>query len=120
MKRTYRSEAQAEAAKEKAARFAANVLGDPDRATEIEDLSLDEWLVETGRRIDNPNRKTRRSNNMASRKTPAEYAAEIRALKEERNTLAEENDQLNELLDEIQGLAEPEEDEEEEEEDDDD
>jgi predicted RNase H-like nuclease (RuvC/YqgF family) len=105
MKRTYRSEAQAEAAKEKAARFVGDVLDDPDRASEIEGESLDEWLEETGRRIQ-PNPKTKRRKVMPkARKTPAEYAAEIRALKDERDALSEENDELNTLLDDIQDLS---------------
>lgn len=54
-KRVYKSEEQAEAAKAKAVRFTDNQLGDPGRAAEIESQSLDEWLTETGRRIENPN-----------------------------------------------------------------
>jgi len=40
------------------------------------------------------------------RLTAFEYAIKIRALKEERDMLAKENDQMNDLLDEIQRLAE--------------
>jgi hypothetical protein len=102
MTRVYKSEAAAEAAKVKAARFPDDVLGDPDRASEIEGESLDEWLSETGRRIENP--ISNRRNHMP-KKTAKEYAAEVRALREERDTLAEENEDLNSLLDEIQDLS---------------
>jgi hypothetical protein len=53
-KRIYKSEEQAEAAHAKAVRFTDEQLGDPDRAAEIESMSLDEWLESTGRRIGNP------------------------------------------------------------------
>ncbi len=49
---------QAETAKKRAGRFVSNVMGDEDRADDIEDETLDEWLNETGRKLkSNPQRK---------------------------------------------------------------
>src|SRR5262245_19242119 len=96
-RKTYKSEAMAEAAKAKAERFTRDVIGDPDRAEEIEAQSLSDWLEETGRQIHNP--KLSRRKTMA--KTSRDYVAEIRALKEERDSLADELEDANSRLEEI-------------------
>ena len=110
-RKTYKSEATAEAAKAKAARYVRDVIGDEDRANEIESKSLDEWLNDTGRRIQNSN-PIRRT---IMAKTTRDYVAEIRALKEERDTLADELEDANSRLEEIDEiLGEPEEEDEDE------
>ncbi len=110
-RKTYKSKAQAETAKARAVRFVHDVVGDPDRASEIEEESLDSWLEETGRQIKN-SRLRNRGTIMA--KTTRDYVAEIRALKEERDTLADELEDANSRLEEIDEiLGEPEDDEDE-------
>jgi hypothetical protein len=94
-KTVYKSEEQAEAAKEKAARFVADVIGDPDRASEIESESLSDWLEETGRRIENP--KTKGEKIMA--RTTRTKAPTVAALREENESLREERDTLQLALD---------------------
>lgn len=94
-KKVYDSEEQAETAKQRASRFLRDVVGDDDRADEIEDESLDEWLEETGRRIENPTTQQRR-NNMPATKTKADLLEENEALKEENEAL---NERLNQIFD---------------------
>ena len=96
--------AQIESRKEKAVRFVRNVLGDPDRADEIEDESLEHYAE---RRkigiVGNP-----RGGVMATKED----------LKERIQELEEENDELQDQLDKIADLAAPVEEDEEDQEDD--
>ena len=50
---------QAETAKKRAVLFLHNVLGDDDRASDVESQSLDDWAEQTGRTITNPKRSLR-------------------------------------------------------------
>ena len=113
-KKIYDSEHAAETAKQRASRFVRDVKGDDDRADEIEDESLDEWLEESGRRIENPLTQKRRNNMATSTQTKADLLEENEALREENEAL---NNRLNQIFD---IAAEPEDDDDEVEEDSDD
>jgi hypothetical protein len=103
-KRVYQSEQAAEAAKGKAARFAEDILGDPDRAAAIADEPLASWLARTGRRIKNSLPKRNKSN---MPKTKQDYLDEIRSLKQERDDLADRLEEAESTLDEISEIATP-------------
>lgn len=96
-KRIFDSEHEATVAKQRAALFTRNVLGDGYRADEIEDESLDGWLEETGRRIIKHNPQHKRKKKMAQ-KTRQDLLDENKALQDE-------NDALNERLNQIFDLA---------------
>jgi hypothetical protein len=85
---------QLESRKTRAVRFTRDVLGDPDRADEIEDESVEDYAERRGIQIINPTR--RRKAVMA--KTKAELEAEIADLREE-------NDQLQDALDAIADIV---------------
>lgn len=107
-KKVYKSEDEALAAKERAERFVRDVLDDPDRASEITDLSLDEWLDESGRRIASNNPKTRRRRNTMANgtaKTKADLLDEIETLRTENESLQEIVDDLSEKFDQINALT---------------
>jgi hypothetical protein len=107
---------QLETRKEKAARFVRNVLGDSDRADEIEDESLDDYaerrkiqIVAKSQggnmakirlfnptRVSNPSRQLNRLNPQSGR---AELLARIRELQAE-------NEELQDKLDKVADLAE--------------
>lgn len=79
--------------KEEAARFVRNVLGDPARADEIEDESLEDYAGRRGIEIvENP-----RGGFMATKDD----------LQERIQELEEENDELQDQLDQIADLAAP-------------
>lgn len=104
---------QVEGRKAKAVRFVRDVLGDPDRAAEIEDESVDDYAERRKFQIvENPRRKSpfivekspRGDGSMA--KTRAELEERVKELEEE-------NDELQDALDQIADLAAPPEEEEE-------
>jgi hypothetical protein len=80
--------------KEKAVRFTRDVLGDPDRAEEIADESLEDYAERRKIQITNPS--NRRNAIMATTKSKAELEAEIDDLKDEN---AELQDQLDTIAD---------------------
>jgi hypothetical protein len=86
--------AQLQSRKEKAARFTRDVLGDPDRADEIADESLEDYAARRKIQITNPPRK--RNVIVATNKSKAELEAEIDDLKDEN---AELQDQLDTIAD---------------------
>jgi hypothetical protein len=94
---------QAESRKQRAVRFVRDVLGDPNRADEIEDESLESYAERRGFRIVNPVSRGR-TTVMASNKTKKEIEAEIGDLQEELDTVYSK-------LDDIAGIASGEEDE---------
>jgi predicted RNase H-like nuclease (RuvC/YqgF family) len=111
MKRLTRHQIQGR--KEKAVRFLETVLGDPERAQQVRDESIEEYAERRKFEIANP-----RSKRMAKRrKTAPELEAEIDDLKDQVSELEEENEALAGQLDEIQEILEPEEEEEEEDQD---
>jgi predicted RNase H-like nuclease (RuvC/YqgF family) len=106
---------QVQARKEKAARFTETVLGDPDRADEIRDESLDDYAARRKFEIANPHRR-----GVMPRKSIEDYRAEIAELKGQIGELEEENESLQGQLDQISEIISPEEEDEEEEEEDED
>ncbi len=106
---------QVESRKEKAVRFVENVLGDPERADEIAEESLEDYAERrkiqiaenprggrmarvhliNPRRVSNPRRQMKQENPQAGR---SELLARIRELQEE-------NDQLQDTLDKVADLA---------------
>lgn len=121
--KVYDNKERAEAGKAQAESFVDNVLDDPERASEIADMSLEDWLEETGRRIANPKHITRRKN-MATRKAVAtkdDLLDEVETLRAENETLRDQVGDLSERLDQVYAIASPddEDDELDEEEDDD-
>jgi hypothetical protein len=97
--------AQLQSRKEKAVRFVRDVLGDPDRAEEIEGESLEDYAERRKIQITNPSR--RRNAIMATTKSKAELEAEIDDLKDE-------NEELQDQLDTIADIVAPAEEDEEE------
>ena len=91
---------QLESRKEKAVRFVRDVLGDPDRAEEIADESLEDYAQRRKIQITNPSK--RRNAIMARGKTKAELEAQIADLQDE-------NQELQDQLDAIADIVAPEE-----------
>lgn len=85
---------QLQSRKEKAVRFVRDVLGDPDRADEIGDESIEDYAARRKIQLTNPTR--RRNAIMATTKSKAELEAEIDDLKDEN---AELQDQLDTIAD---------------------
>ena len=108
---------QIQGRKDKAARFTETVLGDPERAQEIRDESLEDYAARRKFAITNP-RARRRA--IMPRKTIQDYRAEIAELKDQVEDLESETESLQEQLDQVAEIVSPEEEEEEEDEDEDD
>jgi ABC-type glutathione transport system ATPase component len=106
--------AQLEARKAQAARFTRDVVGDPDRASEIEAESLEDYAARRHIVIQNPR-------SAMPRKTIEDYRTELKEAKEHVRDLEQENESLQEQLDQISDIVapEPDEDEDEDEEDED-
>lgn len=102
---------QIQARKEQAARFTETVLGDPDRAQEIRDESLEDYAQR--RRFEIANPRTRRGT--MARKTIQDYRDEVEELKDQVGELAEENESLQDQLDAVAEIVAPAEDEDEDE-----
>ncbi len=100
--------AQLEGRKEKAVRFVRDVLGDPDRADEIADESLEDYAERRKFEITNPRRRA-----IMPRKTIEDYRAEVAELKDQLGELEEENESLQDQLDQVAEIVAPEEEEEE-------
>jgi cell shape-determining protein MreC len=90
---------QLEKRKEQAVRFVRDIKGDPDRADEMKNESLEDYAERRRIKIENPRRRC----SMASK----------RQLEDRIKELEEENEDLNDRLDQITDLAAPEEDEDE-------
>ena len=80
---------QLQARKEKAVRFVRDVLGDPDRADEIADESLEDYAVRRKFEITNP-----RKGGIMPRKTIDDYREEVADLKDQLAEVEEENESL--------------------------
>ena len=87
---------QLQSRKEQAVRFVRDVLGDPDRAEEIAEESLEDYAAR--RRIQLSNPFIRRNAIMARGKSKAELEAEIEDLRDE-------NEELQDQLDAIADIA---------------
>jgi predicted RNase H-like nuclease (RuvC/YqgF family) len=97
---------QIEGRKAKAVRFVRDVVGDPERASEIEDESLESYAARRRFEIANPRRMF-----VAKRKTVAELEAQVEELRDEIEDLEGENEDLQSALDDIAGIASGEEEE---------
>ena len=94
----YLTRDQLQSRKEQAVRFVRDVLGDPDRADEIADESLENYAQRRKIQITNPSK--RRNAIMATTKSKADLQAEIADLKEE-------NEELQDQLDTIADIVAP-------------
>jgi len=111
---------QLQSRKEQAVRFVRDVLGDPERAEEIEEESLEDYAER--RKIQLPNPSIRRKAIMATVKTKAELEAEIADLQEENQALQDQLDAVADIVnpdDEEEEDDDPDEDGEDDEEEDD-
>jgi hypothetical protein len=99
---------QVESRKEKAVRFTRNVLGDSDRADEIEDESLEDYAVRRRIQLLNPRGGRVMAKRTETREELKERVAELEA----------ENESLQDQLDAIADIVVPAEEEEEGEEED--
>jgi polyhydroxyalkanoate synthesis regulator phasin len=97
---------QIQGRKDKAVRFTRDIVGDPARAAEIEDESLESYAARRRFEIANPRRMF-----VAKRKTVAELEAEIDELQDQVEDLECENEELQSTLDDIAGIASGEEEE---------
>jgi predicted RNase H-like nuclease (RuvC/YqgF family) len=95
---------QLQSRKDKAVRFTRDVVGDPERAEEIEGESLDDYAERRKIQLSNP----RRRQTMA-RKTIEDYRDEVKDLKDQIRDLEDENQTLNDKLDNVADALEPEE-----------
>ena len=102
---------QLQSRKDKAVRFTENVLGDPERAAEIADESLDDYAAR--RRIVLTNSGVKKGRNIMEVVTK-------RDLEDQIDELEAENEALREQLDAIAEIVAPEEDGDKDEDDDDD
>jgi hypothetical protein len=102
---------QLQSRKERAVRFVRDVLGDPGRAEEIEGESLDDYADR--RRIQLTNPSKRKTAIMANGKTKAELEAEIADLQDENQQLQDQLDAVADIVnpDDDEGLADNEDDE---------
>ena len=91
-------------------RFTMDVLGDPERAEEIEAESLDDYAARRHMQLSNPLNCEERRHSMP-RKTIDDYKNEVADLKAEVQELEEENESLQEQLDQIVDIASGEEEE---------
>ncbi|OFV96451.1 MAG: hypothetical protein A3F68_10415 [Acidobacteria bacterium RIFCSPLOWO2_12_FULL_54_10] len=85
---------QVQTRKEKAARFVRDVLDDPDRATEIEDESVDDYA-------------DRRRFRIINRKRSKQHMATKQELEERISELEAENEELQSRLNEISEIVAP-------------
>jgi Skp family chaperone for outer membrane proteins len=92
---------QLQARKDKAVRFTRDVLGDPARAEEIEDESLEDYAERRRIHVINPKRRNR---SMAREKTKADLEQEIA-------NLQEENQELQDQLAAVADIVSPDDDE---------
>ena len=89
---------QLQSRKDQAVRFTQNVLGDPDRADEIEDESLEDYAER--RKIQLANSGRRRNGSMATKQELQDQIADLQ----------DENQQLQDQLDAITDIVSPDDD----------
>ena len=102
---------QLQARKDQAAHFTRDVVGDADRAAEIEFESLEDYAARRHIEIQNPYGRCD-----VPRKTVADYRDELKEARSQIRDLEEENESLQEQLDQISDIVAPETDEEDEDE----
>jgi hypothetical protein len=103
---------QAQARKDAVVRFVDNVLGDPDRADEIEEADLEDYAARRKIQLVNSRRSGMPEGNGGNGRTKQELLDEI-------DDLQQENQDLRDQLDAIADIVAPPEEEEEEGDDDD-
>jgi predicted RNase H-like nuclease (RuvC/YqgF family) len=91
---------QLEGRKEKAVRFTRDVVGDPDRADEIAEESLEDYAARRNILLTNPHRRI-----AMPRKTIDDYRAENRELKQQVSELEDQNDELQDRRDDVVSAA---------------
>ena len=104
---------QAESRKDAAVRFVDNVLGDPDRADEIDEEDLEDYAARRKIQLVNSRRNAMPGGNSGNGRTKQDLLDEI-------DDLQQENQDLRDQLDAIADIVAPPEEQEEEEEGDDD
>jgi len=82
--------------KDKAVRFLSNVVGDPDKAGEFEQMGLEEYAQHKGIEIKNPRTARLKGKPMARSKTRSELEDRVAELEDENQAL---NDKLDSILD---------------------
>lgn len=97
---------QIQSRKDKAVRFVRDVLGDSDRAEEIEEESLDSYAERRKIKLTNPQREKSRvirelEDDMPKGETKAELLERIQELEQENQEMA---DQLDEVTDKLEGI----------------
>src|SRR4051812_49244415 len=95
---------QLQSRKDKAVRFTRQVVGDPDRADEIQSESLEDYAERRRIQIQNP-----RGTGTMARKTITDYRTELKELKEQVRDLEEENETLQDQLDQVGDIIAPDE-----------
>ncbi|HEV8417044.1 MAG TPA: hypothetical protein VGQ49_25855 [Bryobacteraceae bacterium] len=96
---------QVQSRKDKAVRFTRDVAGDPDRADEIEDESLDDYAQRRKIQLMNAGRRSH-----MAKKSVEDYRGEVADLKQQIRDLEDESQTLNDKLDNIAQVLEPDED----------
>ncbi len=105
------SREQLQARKEKAVRFVRDVKGDPERAAEIEDESLEDYAARRKIEILNPHGGTMSRVRVANPGAAADMPSRLELTRRIRE-LEDENDELQDRLDQVADLAEAPEDDE--------
>ena len=113
--RKYMTRDEAEASKEKAARFVETALDDPEHADAIRDESLDDWIARKRIQIVEKNPRCFVSPHIIERGGSMATKEQLQKRVQE---LEEENDQLQDQLDQIFDIVAPEDEDEDEEGDD--
>ena len=88
---------RAEIAKERAARFVRDVLGDEERAAAIEEESLQGWAERRNIRVENPF-PGKRKGRFKPMPTKSELERRVEELEEELSVYEEREDQLLDVL----------------------
>jgi DNA-binding ferritin-like protein len=89
---------QLQSRKEKAVRFLRDVKGEPDRADEVDDESLDSYAERRKIQLSNPT--ARRGSKMAQ-KSVEDYRDQVKELKQQIRDLEDQNQALNDKLDSV-------------------
>lgn len=106
---------QLQSRKDKAVRFTRDVVGEPERAEEIEGESLDDYAERRKIELSNPRWRL-----TMAKKSIEDYRDEVKDLKQQIRDLEDDNQALNDKLENVADALEPEEAADEDDDDDDD
>ena len=95
---------QLQSRKDKAVRFTRDVVGEPERAEEIEGESLDDYAERRKIQFSNPGWRL-----TVAKKTLEDYREEVKDLKQQIRDLEDDNQALNDKLENVADALEPEE-----------